>query len=94
MQPDEVETTARHLSRTFADWHFFGAAVPTYIGGIMTFGWATDEPHYRRLAIDTLRSRYRASGIASRYYNPEVHLSAFALPQYVLHTIGKANNQP
>ncbi len=94
MQLGEIETTALRLRRTFADWHFFGAAVPTYIGGIMTFGWATDEPNHRRLGIDTLRSRYRKSGIQSRYYNPEVHLSAFALPQYVLHAIGKASNQP
>ncbi len=93
MQPGEVETTALRLRRTFADWHFFAAAVPTYVGGIMTFGWATDEPNYRRLDADTLGSRYLESGIPTRYYNPEVHLSAFALPQYVLNTIGKTNNK-
>jgi spermidine synthase len=94
MQPAEVETTALRLRRTFGDWHFFAAAVPTYVGGIMAFGWASDEPNYRRMDLDTLRSRYRESGIPTRYYNPEIHLSAFALPQYLLHTIGKANNQP
>ena len=93
MQPDEVRTTAQRLQGIFGDWHFFSAAVPTYIGGIMTFGWATDNPELRRIGIERLRQRYIQSGIRTRYYNPEIHIASFALPQYLLEAIGKGDHE-
>ncbi|HDZ07664.1 polyamine aminopropyltransferase [Pseudohongiella sp.] len=84
MQTDEVTNTAGRLNRLYRDWHFYGAAVPTYVGGIMTFAWASDEPSLRRTDLATLQKRWQASAIHSRYYTPELHHAAFALPQYVL----------
>ncbi len=94
MQPDEAQSTARHLSEIFNDWHFYQAAIPTYIGGLMAFGWATDEPAHRHTPIGTLNQRYHHSGIDTRYYNPEIHRAAFMLPQYILAAIGKKTNGP
>ena len=93
MQRGEIEATASRLEHVFADWHFYVAAIPTYIGGIMTFGWATDAPELRRVDLSTIKERYDKSGIETRYYNPEIHVSAFALPQYVLDIIGKQSNE-
>ena len=59
----------------------------------MTFGWATDDSGLRHHGLDLLRERYAASGIATRFYNPEIHQAAFALPQQVLQLIGKKNNE-
>lgn len=92
MQPDEVHTTAGHLRGLFADWHFFTAAVPTYVGGIMTFGWATDDPALRPTPVDELQVRFRAGNFSTRYYTPEIHRAAFALPSYVLAAVGKTDN--
>lgn len=92
LQLDEVQTTANNLQGLFADWHFYHAAVPTYIGGSMTFAWATDNPQLRKLPLATLRQRFADSAIATRYYNADIHQAAFALPQYVLQAIGKPNN--
>lgn len=89
LQLEEVRTTARRLDRLFTDWHFFGASIPTYIGGIMAFAWASDNRELRRVTIETLSDRYAASGIRARYYTPEIHRAAFALPQYILDAIGK-----
>ncbi|NAS64434.1 polyamine aminopropyltransferase, partial [Pseudomonas syringae pv. actinidiae] len=36
--------------------------------------------------------RFSGSGIVTRYYNPEVHIGAFALPQYVLHAVNSSND--
>ena len=58
----------------------------------MTFAWGALEPALRRVPLETLRQRFAASGIATRYYNPEIHQGAFALPQYVLQAIGKPHN--
>lgn len=92
MQLGEVQTTAGRLRGLFADWHFYQAAVPTYIGGAMTFAWGSTDTAYRKLTRETLRERFIGSGIVTRYYNPEVHIGAFAMPQYVLQAINKPSN--
>ena len=90
LQPEVAGATAPELARRFRDWHFFSAAVPTYAGGIMLFGWATEDASLRAVAVETLRERHAASGIRTRYYNPEVHVASFALPEYVRELVGKA----
>jgi spermidine synthase len=92
MQMSEVQTTAGRMNGLFADWHFYQAAVPTYIGGAMTFAWGSTNTQYRKLSVDTLRQRFAGSGIVTRYYNPEIHIGAFALPQYVLQALNKPSN--
>lgn len=92
MQLGEVQTTAGRMNGLFADWHFYMAAVPTYIGGSMTFAWGSTDATYRRLPVETLRARYTASGIQTRYYNADIHAAAFALPSYVLSAVGKVEN--
>ena len=92
MQLGEVQTTAGRLRSLFPDWHFYQAAIPTYIGGAMTFAWGATDTAYRKLSRDTLRQRFAGSGIVTRYYNPEIHIGAFALPQYVLQAVNKPSN--
>lgn len=92
MQLGEVQTTASRMHGLFADWHFYMAAVPTYIGGSMTFAWGSTNADYRKLPLETLRQRFVGSGIVTRYYNPEIHQGAFALPQYVLQAVHKPSN--
>ena len=84
MQLDEVTTTNSRLKPYFKDHHFYSAAIPTYIGGIMTFAWATDNTELRNIELATIIERFKAANIATRYYNPEIHKASFALPQYIL----------
>ncbi|MEX1666500.1 polyamine aminopropyltransferase [Zhongshania arctica] len=88
MQPDEVSTTHQRLSPLFADTAFYAAAVPTYIGGVMTFAWASNSGTAREQDLATLTSRFVDSGIKTRYYNPALHIGAFALPQYLVEILG------
>lgn len=92
MQLDTVRNTAGRMNGLFADWHFYQAAVPTYIGGSMTFAWGATNPALRQVDVATLAQRFAASGVQTRYYNPAIHQGAFALPQYVLQAIGKPAN--
>ena len=86
-QLDEVQTTAKRLRQHFTDATFYSAAVPTYYGGIMTFAWGSNQPALRHVDIETLKHRYSASGISTRYYTPEIHKAAFALPKYIVDAI-------
>ncbi len=83
LQPAEVTTTYRRLGPLFADVGFYVTAVPTYIGGFMTLGWATDDTALRSQPVDVIAARCAAAGFATRYYSPAVHVGAFALPPYI-----------
>ena len=88
MQLDEVSKTAHAFRALFSDWHFYGVAVPTYIGGLMTLGWASQTPALRQQSIEVLTRRFEDSAIETRYYTPAVHGGAFALPRFVEEAIG------
>jgi len=68
------------LSALFADATFYLTVVPTYTGGAMTLGWASDEPALRRVPREELERRFAALDLRTRYYAPDVHHAAFALP--------------
>lgn len=89
MQLDEVRKSARAFRDLFADWHFYGVAVPTYIGGMMTLGWATQDTDLRQLPLAALEERFAGAEIDTRYYTPAIHRGAFALPRFVEEAIGK-----
>lgn len=83
LQADELRNSLSHLKRFFADVSCYLATVPTYIGGPMAFGWASNSPSHRSVNVATLSERFAVSEIQTRYYTPEIHKAAFALPPYI-----------
>jgi spermidine synthase len=83
LQPDEVTMTHGRLTGLFADSTFYVVPVPTYVGGVMTLAWASDDEKLRQCPEDVLNERYDAAGFEGRYYTPAIHAAAFALPGYV-----------
>lgn len=85
--PDELAMTqARQRAAGFKDVSWFFAPVPTYVGGSMALGWASDDPAPRRVAAATLRARGVPAGL--RHYTPEVHVAAFAHPAWLIERAG------
>ena len=84
LQGWEVTNSYRRLGQSFADVGFYVAAVPTYQGGFMALGWASDDPAKRRHDAATIEARFAPLGIATRYYTPAIHQACFALPRFVL----------
>jgi len=61
------------------------------VGGHMAMGWATDDRKLRQVPVKTIAARYRKAGsFATRYWTPEVHAAAFALPRFIAETVAKA----
>ncbi len=85
MQADELRDTNIRRARSFADTWAYTAAVPTYVGGFMTLGWAAKQRAMRGHDAATIRTRAEAAGIlgTTRYWTPELHVAAFHLPPYV-----------
>lgn len=84
MQISELETTYQRFDGLFDDRWFYAAPVPTYIGGIMTLAWGTDNQELRNQSVEEIRERFTTANMKTRYYNPEVHVASFALPQYIV----------
>ncbi|MBN8962949.1 MAG: polyamine aminopropyltransferase [Rhizobiales bacterium] len=82
VQRDEFTTAMRNLARVFPIADCYVLATPSYAGGHMALGWGSLDRDPREPSIDILMER--ASSIATRYYTPEVHRAAFALPRYIL----------
>jgi spermidine synthase len=67
----------------FADVGCYQVAVPSFYGGFMAFSWASADAALRQVPRETLEGRFRAAGLDTRYYTPDIHRAAFALPPYV-----------
>ncbi len=89
-QPDEIKNTVKCFRQLFTDWSFYTASVPTYIGGVMAFGWGSANPKLREVSLETLQDRFNAAGLNTRYYNPQIHKAGFALPQFINNIIASA----
>lgn len=87
VQPGEVTNSYRRLGESFADVWFYRAAVPTYQGGDMAFGWASDNATLRRQTAEDIAPRFEALQIETRYYTPEIHAAAFALSRNILNLL-------
>ena len=82
-QGDEVRGTDRAFRSLFSYSGFYVAPVPTYYGGHMAFGWASDYLDLASPVSGSIREGYESAALWTRYYNPEIHVAAFALPTYV-----------
>jgi spermidine synthase len=87
LQRDELVTSVERFSRIFTDAAAYIAAIPTYFGGHMTLGWASDNVDLRKQAVPILAERFKAAGFDTRYYTPDVHAASFALPKFILDAV-------
>jgi spermidine synthase len=85
MQSDELRDTSARRARCFPHVTAYVAAVPTYVGGFMTLGWAAKDAALTRVPVTELRRRAEAAGVlgTTRYWTPEIHAGSFDLPPYI-----------
>jgi spermidine synthase len=85
MQADELRETSLRRAKFFPHVSAYVAAVPTYVGGFMTLGWAAKDAALTGLSVAEIGARARAAGVlgTTRYWTPEIHAGAFNLPPYI-----------
>jgi spermidine synthase len=85
MQADELRETSLRRRAFFSHVTAYVAAVPTYVGGFMTLGWAAKDASLASVPLSDIRARAAAAGIlgTTRYWTPEIHVGAFNLPPYI-----------
>jgi len=90
-QPEELTNSIVKFRRLFADGTCYVAAIPTYVGGHMAMGWASDDKRLRKIAERTIAARYaRAGRFPTQYWTPAVHKAAFALPRFIAERVAAA----
>ena len=90
VQGDELKSSVSHFRTLFADGSAYVISCPTYALGFMALGWASDDAALRQQSVETIQARFDALGIDTQYYNPAIHVAAFALPNFMLKLIGDA----
>lgn len=83
LQAVELASSMRKLKTLFGDVTAYLAVVPSYVGGFMALGWASDNANLRRQPETAIADRFVHSGIETRYYGPAIHVAAFSLPRYI-----------
>ena len=92
-QAAELKNTVYNFAKLFADAGCYLAVIPTYVGGFMALGWGTDNETLRAVPLETLKARFAALGIKTRYYTPELHAAAFALPAFIADIVEGARKE-
>ena len=93
-QAGELKSGIGKFRKLFADGTCYVAAIPTYVGGHMAMGWATDNTKLRQIPVATIGARYKKAGrFPTKYWTPEVHVAAFALPRFIAETAAKAGRR-
>ncbi len=92
MQADELHDSSLRRARFFPHVGAYVAAVPTYVGGYMTLGFAAKQAGLDAVPAETIRTRAAAAGIlgTTEYWTPEVHAAAFHLPPYIARHLPQA----
>jgi spermidine synthase len=84
LQGPELQESVGYFRELFRDASCYLANTPSYFGGPMSYGWATDNPKLRQRKLRKIERRYNKAGsFPTRYWRPDVHVAAFALPNYV-----------
>ena len=86
-QEKELCSTNQRLRRVFKDATFYLTVVPTYIGGYMALGWASDLEEHRSITLEVLEARYKDGDLTTRYYSPKIHTASFVLPPFITEMI-------
>jgi spermidine synthase len=91
LQSSELTSSVSKFRQLFREGSCYVAAIPTYVGGHMAIGWATDNAKLRQTPVKTIAERYRKAGsFSTQYWTPEVHSAAFALPRFIAEVVVKA----
>lgn len=91
---DHLRQSAQIFYELFKHPAVFLCSQPCYFGGPFSHYFACDRLKAWDVSTAELRRRLRKRGIATKYYTPDVHKAAFALPRYVQAIIDEAKTPP
>jgi spermidine synthase len=91
MQHDELHDTSMRRAKFFPHVGAYVAAVPTYVGGFMTLGFAAKQEGLDAVPVETIQARATEAGLdgLTLYWTADIHAGAFKLPPYIARHLPK-----
>ena len=83
LQENELKETYQAKKKYFNEVSFYLGVVPTYVGGFMAFGWATDSTKNNTVTLEELKIRMKNIDGECKYYTPAIHKASFVLPRFI-----------
>lgn len=85
MQGEELVLSTKRRASAFKHVTAYLAAVPTYVGGFMTLGFASNTEGLNAIPASELllRAGQALVGSKTEYWTPDIQCAAFALPPYI-----------
>ncbi|MDD7185846.1 MAG: spermidine synthase, partial [Oscillospiraceae bacterium] len=75
-----MQRSHKRIVESFPSSKVYQAHIPTYPSGHWLFGFASKKYHPTN---DYNGTKWSMLGLKTKYYNPRLHIGAFALPNYV-----------
>ncbi len=82
LQPHESRQSMQLLRDLGLKARCYGIAVPTYYGGNMMLGLASDSLATLQPDLAGLQARFAAANFSTVHYTPELHCASFVLPRW------------
>ncbi len=87
MQTGELKDTYKSRKQYFQDVGYYIGVVPSYVGGFMAWGWATDKKENREISLEELEKRFKNIEGELKYYTPAIHKASFVLPKFIQNSL-------
>ena len=85
-----VKRAHKRIVQSFSLCMAYQAHIPTYPSGHWLFGFSTKKYHPLR---DFKGAEWKALSLKTRYYNTQLHVGSFALPNYVENILKEAERK-
>ncbi len=83
LQPEEQANALEILREVFRHNALYVFPVPTYIGGFFSASFSSQTINPLAVTEEQISERFGPLRGQTNYYNPEAHVAAFKLPEYV-----------
>lgn len=88
LQPQESRQSMQLLRGLGLKARCYVIAVPTYYGGNMTLGMASDSSATLEPNVNDIHRLFAAAQVETRHYTPELHVASFVLPRWMQQITG------
>ncbi len=83
LQAGETERIFKKNKEVFPFVNVCVFANPTYWGGFFSLTFVSKHINHVKLRSAEIEKRYKKLNLKTKYYNPQIHLSSFVLPNYI-----------
>jgi spermidine synthase len=83
IQADEQKQAYNVLKNIFTHVAFYVYCVPTYIGGLFSSVFCSDNIDPKNIRSDEIQTKVNDISLETTYYNPGIHIGSFHLPEFL-----------